>query len=121
LWPIWSVYQIYSAVKTKDAETLERKIDFPAVRVSLRNAAVQKLSELYDRLQSQLQSSPVLVARIKQEAASRIVDASLARLVTAVTWSASPPKAANSRIALSACCATKCLARQHRGEDGCQQ
>jgi hypothetical protein len=83
LWPSWSVYQIYSAVKTKDAETLARKIDFPAVRASLRNAAVEKVSELYDRPQGQLPSSPVLVARIKQEAASRIVDASLARLVTA--------------------------------------
>jgi len=83
LWPSWSVYQIYSAVKTKDAETLARKIDFPAVRVSLRNAAVQKIAELYDRPQSQLPSNPVLVARIKQEAASRIVDASLERLVTA--------------------------------------
>jgi Protein of unknown function (DUF2939) len=83
MWPSWSVYQIYSAVKTKDADTLARKIDFPAVRVSLRNAAVQKIAELYDRPQSQLPSNPVLVARIKQEAASRIVDASLERLVTA--------------------------------------
>jgi Protein of unknown function (DUF2939) len=83
LWPSWSVYQIYNAVKTKDAETLARKVDFPSVRVSLRNAAVQKISELYDRPQSQLPSSPVLVARIKQEAASRIADASLDRLVTA--------------------------------------
>ena len=49
LWPIWSVYQIYSAVKTKDAETLERKIDFPALRASLRSAAAQKISELYNR------------------------------------------------------------------------
>lgn len=83
LWPSWSVYQIYSAVRTKDPETLARKIDFPAVRVSLRNAAVQKIAELYDRPQSQLPSNPVLVARIKQEAASRIADASLERLVTA--------------------------------------
>jgi hypothetical protein len=82
-WPSWSVYQIYSAVKTRDAETLARKIDFPAVRASLRNAAVEKFSELNDRPQSQLPSSPVLVARIKHEAALRIVDASLERLVTA--------------------------------------
>jgi Protein of unknown function (DUF2939) len=82
-WPSCSVYQIYGAVKTKDAETLGRKIDFPAVRASLRSAAVQKISELYDRPQSQLPSSPVLVARIKQEAALRIVDALLERLVTA--------------------------------------
>jgi len=83
LWPSWSVYQIYAAVKTKDAETLARKIDLPAVRASLRSAAAQKISELYDRPQSQLPSSPVLVARIKQEAAVRIVDGVLARLVTA--------------------------------------
>jgi hypothetical protein len=83
LWPIWSVYQIYGAVKAKDAETLDRKIDFPSVRASLRSAAVQKISELYDRPQSQLPSSPVLVARLKQEAALRIVDSSLANLVTA--------------------------------------
>jgi len=83
VWPIWSGYQIYSAVNAKHAQTLERKIDFPAVRVSLRSATTQKISELYDRPQSQLPSSPVLVARIKQEVASSIVDAALERLVTA--------------------------------------
>jgi hypothetical protein len=82
-WPSWSVYQIYSAVKTRDAETLARKIDFPAVRASLRDAAVEKFSEMYDRPQGQLPGSPVLVARIKHEAALRIADASLERLVTA--------------------------------------
>jgi hypothetical protein len=83
VWPIWSTYQIYSAVKTKDAAALERKIDFPAVRVSLRDAATQKIAELYDRPQNQLPSSPVLVARIKHDAALRIVDAALENLVTA--------------------------------------
>lgn len=83
VWPIWSTYQIYSAVKTKDAATLGRKIDFPTVRVSLRDAATKKIAELYDRPQSQLSSSPVLIARIKHDAALRIVDAALENLVTA--------------------------------------
>jgi len=83
VWPIWSTYQIYSAVKTKDAATLERKIDFPDVRVSLRDAATKKIAELYDRPQNQLPSSPVLIARIKHDAALRIVDAALENLVTA--------------------------------------
>jgi hypothetical protein len=81
-WPGWSGYQVYNAIKAKDAETLERKIDFPSVRESLRGAATQKLSELYVPPQA-APSSPVLIERLKREAVSRIVDGSLETLVTA--------------------------------------
>jgi hypothetical protein len=80
-WPTWSGYQIYEAIKTKDASTLERKIDFPSVRVSLRNAAKEKISELY--VPQTGPSSPILVERLRQEAVARVVEGSLGVLVTA--------------------------------------
>jgi hypothetical protein len=81
-WPAWSGYQIYDAIKTKDAAPLERKIDFPSVRVSLLSAAKEKTSELYVPPQTG-PSSPILVERLRQEAVARIVEGSLGVLVTA--------------------------------------
>jgi hypothetical protein len=80
-WPAWSGYQVYSAIKAKDAATLARKIDFPNVRVSLRSAAKEKISELYVAPQVG-PSSPILVERLRQEAVARIVEGSLGVLVT---------------------------------------
>jgi hypothetical protein len=80
-WPAWSAYELQSAVKAKDIETIARKIDFPSVRASLRAAAVQKLAELYDR-PGTLPTSAVLAERIKQDAATRIVDPTLEGTVT---------------------------------------
>jgi Protein of unknown function (DUF2939) len=81
-WPAWSGYQIYDAIETKDAATLDRKIDFPSVRVSLRSAAKEKTSQLYVSPAAG-PSSPILVERLKQEAVARIVERSLEVLVTA--------------------------------------
>jgi hypothetical protein len=81
-WPAWSGYQVYDAIKAKDAATLERKIDFPSVRISLRSAAKEKISELYVPPQTG-PSSPILVERLRQEAVARIVEGSLGVLVTA--------------------------------------
>jgi hypothetical protein len=79
-WPAWSVYQIQSAIKAKDVDTLARKIDFPSVRASLRGAAVQKIAELYVPPAS-APSSPALLERMKQDTVARVVDATLETLV----------------------------------------
>jgi Protein of unknown function (DUF2939) len=80
-WPAWSAYQIRAALEAKDAEALERKIDFARVRASLRNAAADKLAQVYVPPQTG-PSNPVLVERLKQEAVSRMLDGTLANLVT---------------------------------------
>jgi hypothetical protein len=81
-WPGWSAYQIHTALAAKDAETLERKIDFASVRASLRKAAADKLAQLYVPPPTG-PSSPALVERLKQETVSRTVEGALANLVTA--------------------------------------
>lgn len=81
-WPAWSAYQIHEALQAKDTATLERKIDFASVRASLHKHASDKLAQLYV---SPLPgpSNPTLVERLKQEAVSRMLEGTLANLVTA--------------------------------------
>ncbi len=82
VWPGWAAYDTYQAVLAKDAGTLERRIDFPRVRASLRPAVADKLMELYVPPQT-LPSSPVLAERLKREAVQRLVEGALEDLVTA--------------------------------------
>ena len=42
-WPAWSGYQIWDGLKRSDAPLLERKIDFPAVRETLRPAVAAEV------------------------------------------------------------------------------
>ena len=72
-WPAWSVYQIQSAIKAKDAEALARKIDFPSVRASLRSAAAQKIAEVYVPPPS-APTSPALLERLKRDTVSRVAE-----------------------------------------------
>lgn len=82
-WPGWSAYQVKAAMDAKDAATLERKIDFPSVRVSLRPAFTQKASELYDRqLQQTGKTGALIGGQLKQDVLPKIVDALLVTLVT---------------------------------------
>lgn len=78
-WPAWSGYQIHDAIQARDAATLERKIDFPRVRLSLREPATQRISELYDRF---VPGFAAPAGRMKQELMPRIVETSLAAVVT---------------------------------------
>jgi DUF2939 family protein len=82
VWPGWVAYEAYTAVQAKDAKALERRIDFPSVRTSLRAAVADKLTELYVPPQT-LPSSPVLAERLKREAVQRLVGGALEDLVTA--------------------------------------
>lgn len=78
-WPAWTGYQIANALKAKDTATLERKILFDDVRVSLRPAALQKVGEFYDK-------SPLggaVMGNIKNDVAPTIADSALKALVTA--------------------------------------
>ena len=53
VWPGWSAYQIAAAIKARDSATLDRKIDFPSVRTTLRPVTEQKIGEIYDTFQAQ--------------------------------------------------------------------
>lgn len=82
-WPAWSGYQIKTALDAKDAATLDRKIDFANVRIGLRPAATQKVEELFERMKGQAGTTGALIAgQIKGDVIPKIVDTSLATLVT---------------------------------------
>jgi hypothetical protein len=82
-WPGWSAYQIDGAIKARDAATLERKIDFSSVRVSLRPAFTQKVSELYDRqLQQTGKTGALIGGQLKQDVVPGMVEVLLVALVT---------------------------------------
>ena len=82
-WPAWTGYQIQAAIQAKDSATLDRKIDFPGVRQSLRPAAGVKVAELFDRYQQKAGPTGALIAgQVKQEVTAKIVETALATLVT---------------------------------------
>jgi hypothetical protein len=82
-WPGWSAYQIDSAIKAKDTATLEHKIDFPSVRVSLRPAFTQKVSELYDlQLKQAGGTGALLGGQLKKDLIPGMVELLLNAIVT---------------------------------------
>ncbi len=82
-WPGWTAWQISSAIKAKDAATLDRKIDFPGVRTTLRPAAEQKIAEIYDRFQQQTSpGAAAIISGIKKDVIPTIAETALTTLVT---------------------------------------
>ena len=57
-WPAWSIYQIYDALEKNDATTLERKIDFPSVRESLKPAIRALVDRRLDRTTGDVAGQP---------------------------------------------------------------
>lgn len=81
-WPGWAAYETYKAIVAGDAPALDRRIDFPRVRDSLRTAAADRMLQLYVPAQAG-PSNPVLAERLKKEAVARLVGNVLENLVTA--------------------------------------
>jgi hypothetical protein len=82
-WPAWSGYRIHQALKTHDAETLERKIDFASVRVGMRPIVTGEVDKALDRMQRDAGSlSAAFAAAVRKDLAPRIVDAALHTFVT---------------------------------------
>lgn len=82
-WPAWSGYQISQALKTHDSDTLERKIDFPSVRVGIRPIVASEVDKALDRMQRDTSSiTGALAAALRKDVAPRIVDAALHTFVT---------------------------------------
>ncbi len=83
-WPAWSGYRISNAIAAKDAAALAAKVDFPAVRDSMRpavSAAVER------ELDAQMKQSGgafgnLLGGDLKKQMLPQMVDSVLATLVT---------------------------------------
>jgi hypothetical protein len=81
-WPGWTGYRIASALKSGDSATLDRKIVFADVRLSLRPATERKIAEVYDAYQAQAGSAGPIIGQIKRDVVPKIVDLALETLVT---------------------------------------
>ena len=85
-WPAWSGYQIREALQAKDSAKLGAKVDFDSVRVSLRPVVTQKVSDGFDRYQSQAgPTAGLILGQLKKDAIPKIVETSLVRLLTPET------------------------------------
>jgi hypothetical protein len=83
VWPAVTAWRINGALKLRDAEALERRIDFPSVRESMRPAVAAKVAEMIETYQRQAGPAGALIAEtLKGEVSGRLVNASLATLVT---------------------------------------
>lgn len=82
-WPGWTAWQISSAIKAKDPATLDRKIDFPSVRLTLRPSVELKIGEIYDRVQQNVgPGAAVIIAGIKKDVIPKLAETALTNLVT---------------------------------------
>jgi len=83
-WPLWSALQLRTALKAEDAAGVEKRIDFPSVRASMRPAITQKVGESFDALTNQAGPSGALIAtQLKPQVLPKVVDTTLDSLVTA--------------------------------------
>lgn len=65
-WPAVSAWQIHSAVEARDPEQLSSKIDFPAVRDSMRPAVEAKISQRLEELKSSGGSTAAILGGLVQ-------------------------------------------------------
>ena len=80
-WPAWSIYQIYDALEKNDATTLERKIDFPSVRESLKPAIRAVIDSRLDRTTGDAAGQP-RDGRLRQQIGPQLMETVLNKIVT---------------------------------------
>ena len=83
-WPAWSGYRISTAIAAKDAGVLASKVDFPAVRDSMRPAVTMAVEREFDGQMKQAGGAfgNLLGGDLKKQLLPQMVDSVLATLVT---------------------------------------
>ncbi len=81
-WPAWSAFQLKNALDRGDVPGVERGIDFPAVRQSLRPIVTQGIEENLKDVTKGAAGSDVLIDAFGKETLPKIVEASLDALLT---------------------------------------
>ena len=82
-WPAWTGYRISKALETQDADLLEAKIDFPAVRVSLKPAVTEAVGRTIEATKRDAGPLGALIAgQLKGDITQRLVDGALNSVVT---------------------------------------
>jgi Protein of unknown function (DUF2939) len=82
-WPAWSGYKIAQALSASDSGALEGKIDFPAVRESLRPVVTAEMSKRIDKeMQNLGPLAQSIGGDLKKKMQGQLVDQVLATVVT---------------------------------------
>ena len=82
-WPAWSARQIALAIDAADAATLERNIDFPRVRESVRPVAAAQVARSMERLQRD--SGPLgaaIAGTLNKSLGGQLADAAVNAILT---------------------------------------
>jgi Protein of unknown function (DUF2939) len=84
VWPAWSGYQIYTALNDKDASLLERKIDFPSVRDSIRPVVTGEVEKQVDQQLKQAGGGlgAAIGGDLKKQLMPKMVDLVLQTVIT---------------------------------------
>lgn len=81
-WPAYSGYRIKTALESGDVTGLERGIDFPAVRGSLRPVVTEKVELSLKTIARGTPGSDFMIESLRAETLPRLVDAALDTLLT---------------------------------------
>lgn len=82
-WPAWTGYQIRNAFETQDALLLESKVDFPAVRASLKPIVTAETEASFERIKRDAGPLGGLIAgTIKGEVMGRLVETAINSAIT---------------------------------------
>lgn len=83
LWPAWTGYRVRQAFEADDPALLERVVDFPAVRASLKPAITAEAEGAFERIKRDAGPLGGLIAgTIKGELMGRLVDGAINSAVT---------------------------------------
>jgi hypothetical protein len=82
VWPGWALHRIAEAIREEDAAALERAVDFPRVRASMRGPLTEEVTRRYDQFQSTGGYRGVFAAQLKSEVLPRLVESTLDAVAT---------------------------------------
>ena len=82
VWPALSLRKISTALKTGDEATLASKVDFPAVRLSLKPFATAEVDKAVAQLEKSGGIGGVIGGQLKDQLRTKVVDSLLESLVT---------------------------------------
>ncbi len=81
-WPAWSAYQLKLALESGDVAGVERGIDFPAVRQSLRPAVTATIEQNLKEAAKGAPGGDLLIEKVAKDTLPRLVEASLDKALT---------------------------------------
>ncbi|MGA7116600.1 MAG: DUF2939 domain-containing protein, partial [Hyphomicrobium sp.] len=81
-WPAWSAYQLKLALESGDVAGVERGIDFPAVRNSLRPAVTAGIEQNLKEATKGTPGSDLIIEKVSKDTLPKLVEASLDTLLT---------------------------------------